>query len=90
MSSNVPSVRTTPPSEPTNAIFELRGSKTIACWSGCICSYWCLPGWSAPSVSAVMSVQDTPAFVERMTARPLERHGAMPASELSCSGRISS
>jgi hypothetical protein len=37
-SSKVPSVRTRPPSEPTNAMFVLRGSKTSACWSGCICS----------------------------------------------------
>ncbi len=65
-STNVPFVRTTPPSEPTNASAGLLGLSTRACWSGCIPSFgFC--------TSLVMSVNDTPASVDRTTARPFER-----------------
>ena len=69
-SANLPSVRTTPPSEPTMAMSGLAGWKTIACWSGC------MPTGAGPWVSLVMSVNCTPALVDRCTARPLD--GGVP------------
>ena len=58
-------MRITPPSDPTIAMLGL-DAKTIACWSGCMPS----GGFCA---SFVMSVNETPASVERITARPFER-----------------
>src|SRR6266436_2327387 len=67
VSTNVPSVRTRPPSEPMNATFGCSGANTIACWSGC------MPLGTGPRESFVISVKLAPASVERITARPLDR-----------------
>src|SRR5215203_4436992 len=61
-----PLVRMTPPSEPMNAMSGLFEANAIACWSGCIPRAGLAP-------SSVMSVNETPASVERWIARPLDR-----------------
>src|SRR5215210_225982 len=63
-STNLPFVRTTPPSEPAKNWFGLPGTKTTACWSGCI---------DSPCGSPVMSFQVAPASVDIITERPFER-----------------
>ena len=55
-----------PPSFVSKNCNGLFGFVTIACWSG-----WSPFGWSESVPSNVMSVPDTPASVERITARLL-------------------
>src|SRR3954467_3236410 len=65
---NLPSVRITPPSEPTNAMSGLPGTNAIACSSGCMSS-------KSARLSPVMSFQLEPPSVERTTARPSDMSG---------------
>ena len=64
-SAQLPLVRMTPPSEPTKNWSGLPGTKTAACWSGCI---------DSPPTSPVTSVQVAPASCDIRTARPLPAH----------------
>ena len=63
-STNLPFVRITPPSEPAKNWFGLPGTKTTACWSGCM---------DSPCGSPVMSFHVAPASVDIITDRPFER-----------------
>lgn len=73
------SIRTTPPSDPTNAMPGSTGSKTTACWSGWIPRVNENDG-ADPTVAdmscQVTSAAETPPFVDLTTARPFERGGA--------------
>src|SRR4051812_42271565 len=77
ISANAPLVRTSPPSDPKMAIFD-PGTSNMAWLSGCIplgaigFAWQHDPGGGGFVVAShVMSVKETPAFAERMNARPL-------------------
>src|ERR1700730_724547 len=69
VSANRPLVRTTPPSEPTNAMSGFEEANTMACWSGCMPS-------GGDWVSFVMSVKLSPPSTERWMVRPFDGLGA--------------
>src|ERR1700687_5956420 len=69
VSANCPLVRTTPPSDPRNAISGFDDANTIACWSGCIPS-------GGDCVSFVISVKLSPPLTERWMVRPFDGLGA--------------
>ena len=65
-SANLPSERTTPPSEPVMNCSGLPGTVTTACASGWIAS----ARWGSPS--CVRSLKDVPASVDSSQARPFD------------------
>jgi hypothetical protein len=67
-SASAPLERITPPSEPTTKRSWFPGTNMIACWSGCMSS-------NALRLSPVMSVNERPPSVERITARPSDGSG---------------
>src|ERR1700682_2853017 len=69
VSANWPLVRTTPPSDPRNAISGFDDANTIECWSGCMPS-------GGDWVFFVMSVKLSPPATERGRVRPFDGLGA--------------
>jgi len=71
-SANLPSERTTPPSEPVMNCNGLPGTVTTACWSGWIVS----ARFGSPS--CVRSLHVAPASVDSSQARPFDRPCSCP------------
>src|ERR1700724_3172233 len=69
VSAKCPLVRTTPPSDPRNAMSGFDEANTIACWSGCMPS-------GGDCVSLVISVKLAPPSTERWMVRPFDGLGA--------------